>query len=291
MKIKLNQKELEASNSPISHIPNVGEVEVQSKHACSANDEQNECLMNIEIEIGTLQRAAQKRDNSLYRILRDSYKLYHTVEVSRPDMKFNYLQNIDGLCQEGNIKSKSTTLHTKVIRLVFARSEMNRQQVSTYANVLKNAFDVGTGPDDFHKWLKGVGGISTASRLASTNGSASFDVNDDDARAEGQDVDRVLELISKSDPIASITDPSISEKIGSEYNFKLALCQWDYWSGELKILRLEEDEEKVKRHVKNFSSSYLHELGEEMAEETLNEESVSTLEKITKLVEQSGVEK
>ncbi len=197
--------------------------------------------VNIKKEIQELQAKANDRASVLNSILNSAYRLYLKVESADEQEGAQYLGDLAEMLSESGISDNSKKTYTRIIRLIFNESEMDRQKISTYGNVLKNAALDDVQADEFLNWLQNVGGINKASRLKSES------KHEDDIAEALSD----LQLIEE---VAIISDSSIASHIeNNDFEFKLAFCHWDSATGELTIYRIIENEDKVKASFKPFA--------------------------------------
>jgi hypothetical protein len=213
----------------------------ESDHAsieCKVSSE----TLNLKTAIRALQSNVAERDNSLIKILATAYKLYDGVESSTGDSKSEYEQDIQEMLSECKVKTPSKKTYTKIIRLVFNKSDMDRRQVSTYGNVLKNARLTQVRSTDFIKWLEDSGGINAASRFGNKVKSSV------DLEEALRDIDAIEKIA-----IVPISDTS-AHIVNHDFDFKLAFCKWDSATAQLTIYKLIEDEGKVMSAFKPFVS-------------------------------------
>ena len=133
----------------------------------NAVSDSNQDVFDIEHEISCVRGSVKKRDGELISILSSAYEIYHKVETEE-DEKEEFITEIDRLLSNLG-GSKPTKTHTKIIQLIFGESDMDRRRVSTYAAVMRNAYEAGTAATDFSTWLKNSGGIDKASRSEPTS--------------------------------------------------------------------------------------------------------------------------
>ena len=198
--------------------------------------------LNIEKAIKALRLKVSRRDKSLYVILAEAYMLYLQINTANDSAKTQYIKDMKSLQKKLCGSQCSSVVHTAIIRLVFDGSDMERQRVSTYASVIKNAGEADVMPEDFSEWLQDVGGVDKASRLGSK------------AVVEPIDIDSALADLEHADEIAVLPMSGFGKFVkNNDFEFKLAFCKWDSATGQLSIFQLIEDEDKVKSAFKPFA--------------------------------------
>lgn len=198
--------------------------------------------IDVKKEVNSLRYKMKKQDKSLYLILADAYKLFSVINTSNEPLKNKYRKDIESLQGKLGQKKTSTLIHTAIVRLVFDASEMERQRVSTYAAVLKNAAEGKVLTEDFSNWLEKVGGIDKASRLGRKS-----DV-------EPIDIDSALADLEHFEEMTTLSVSGFGKLVkNNDFEFKLAFCKWDSATGQLSIYKLIENEEKVKAAFKPFA--------------------------------------
>lgn len=198
--------------------------------------------IDVTKEVKALRLKMTKHNKSLYLILGEAYRLFFVINSASESLKKKYQKDIEVLQEKFGQKKSSKIVHTAIVRLVFDVSDMERQRVSTYASVLKNAVEANVQPVGFSEWLQNVGGIDTASRLGSS------------AVVEPIDIDSALADLEHVDKIATLPVPGLGRLVTNiTFEFKLAFCKWDSATGQLSIFKLIEDEEKVKSAFRPFA--------------------------------------
>lgn len=198
--------------------------------------------LNVIRTIKALRLKVSRRDKSLYVILADAYKLYLEINTANDSAKKQYIKDMKSLQKKLCGSQCSSVVHTAIIRLVFDGSDMERQRVSTYASVIKNAGEADVMPEDFSEWLQDAGGIDKVSRLNSKS------------TAEIIDIDSALDDLEYIDEMAVLAVSGLGQQVkNNNFEFKLAFCKWDSATGQLSIFKLIEDEEKVKSAFRPFA--------------------------------------
>ena len=214
----------------------------------------------------TAEAVMSDHHDKLYTLLSHCYGIYYQISIAAENEQEVLGKEIDKLFNleitEGREESK--TLHTKIVRLVFENNQPDRKQVSRYASVLRNAFDMDTqrdlytdsmariAPLHFKDWInaKGIYKASQASKKT---------------KIGEYDVDTALTDLMFMQSLAQVKSSAVGSQIQKGHDqFKLAICRWDDASKSLELYKIIEDEEKVKTVFK----PYVKEVGEKMKEMT-----------------------
>lgn len=252
------------TNTAISAVPSSSTSQQQMPDdSTSAQSSESSNLVDIKSKLQSLQLRASNRDSVLTTILSISYDVYNTVNRATDEDKASYLKTINSMIEKSDIATNPRRLHTKIIGLVFNKSDMDRRQASTYGNVLVNASIDKVKVSDFELWLKEEGGITKASRKHS-----------EPPNGTPLGIEEILESLSDEDPIETLPTEKLEDAIECDNQFFVALCKWDRSTSELSIYKIDESDARIKNFVQSFTPEFMKEKEEkeyEVFQEKLSE--------------------
>jgi hypothetical protein len=199
------------------------------------NDADNSSIsFDLKAVITGLQVSCNSRDWLLISILATAYKVYAEIESASAQQQLVYLDELEALRFKSGLTTKPRKTYTKIAALIFTRSELDRQLISMYGNVLKNAYLANVTYEGFVDWLDDVGGIDAASRL-------------NRKPREQKAAENMLKYLQYIAPLGKASDEKLSKHVkNTTCEFKLTVSRWNESTGELDIYRIIEDEEVVK---------------------------------------------
>lgn len=180
---------------------------------------------------------------NLYSILGKCYELYYAINTSERAVKKHLTEQVEEHYQRSSTQL-STTLHTQIVRLVFADCGLDRRTVSRYASTLRHAFQSKRGreqfadsesriqPDKFATWIS-LYGIDNAQR--------------DNSNSSNYTVEDALRDMSSLYNMGVIDWSVLGTQLeNKEFEYKIIIARWDATINKMVMCKVVEDENKVK---------------------------------------------
>jgi len=133
---------------------------------------------NIEAGVNGVEVSFANYQQSLLQVLQHCYGYFYMLQSDK-DIRAEALTWIDAEIKSKNITSNSNnTLYAKIVKLAWSNTEIDRKRISTYANLLNNAYTKGKAiegktddngcvlPKYFAEVVTENGGINSFSRMS-----------------------------------------------------------------------------------------------------------------------------